>query len=201
MFLSLLSFIGLHREKNTSCAVSVFLDLKGKATFEAHFHVFLTASYTYLWYPLVMNYNYLNQSFFLLSYSFYAQNDLWYYIPPKTPCLKLAVLAYFLLSRLPIQQFHHIVFQKVHVFYIIMYLKEVCLKLIGSAMYKDGSHATNCHIGIISRLISLPWGHCVVSFFISIFWKYGRATIKSRQVVLKVAFPFNIQPQSMYIDV
>ena len=98
MFVSLLSFIGLHREKNTSCAVSVFLDLKGKATFEAHFHVFLTASYTYLWYPLVMIYNYLNQSFFLLSYSFYAQNDLWYYIPPKTPCLKLAVLAYFLLS-------------------------------------------------------------------------------------------------------
>ena len=40
--------------------------LKGKATFEAHFHVLPIESYTWLWYPLVMNYNYLNP--FLFNY-------------------------------------------------------------------------------------------------------------------------------------
>ena len=38
--------------------------LKGKATFEAHFHVLPIASYSWLWYPLVMNYNYLNPLLF-----------------------------------------------------------------------------------------------------------------------------------------
>ena len=38
--------------------------LKGKATFEAHFHVLPKASYSWLWYPLAMNYNYLNPLLF-----------------------------------------------------------------------------------------------------------------------------------------
>ena len=49
---------------------------------------------------------------------------------------------------------------------------------------------TNSHIGIISRLIILLWGYC--GLFHQYVFKVERATIKSIQVVLKVAFPFNI---------
>ena len=38
--------------------------LKGKATFEAHFHVLPKASYNWLWYPLAINYNYLSPLLF-----------------------------------------------------------------------------------------------------------------------------------------
>ena len=43
-----------------------FAELKGKATFEALFCVLQIASYSWLGYPLVMNYNYLNP--LLLNY-------------------------------------------------------------------------------------------------------------------------------------
>ena len=54
---------------------------------------------------------------------------------------------------------------------------------------------SNCHIGIISRLITLLWG--IESLLTNRFWKQGRVTIKSRQVVLKFAFSFkHLSPHS-----
>ena len=45
--------------------VSYYLRLlKGKATFEAHFQWLSIASYSLLWYPLAINYNYLNPLLF-----------------------------------------------------------------------------------------------------------------------------------------
>ena len=38
--------------------------LKGKATFEAHFKLLPIASYSLLWYPLAINYDYLNPLLF-----------------------------------------------------------------------------------------------------------------------------------------
>ena len=64
-------------------------------------------------------------------------------------------------------------------FYISMYVKDVLPLMTGSAMIKMAA-TTNSHIEIISRLITLLWGHCGL---LHQYRKYGRATIKSRQVV------------------
>ena len=67
---SLLSSISHGSQWHTLCGrVSAYpessrLVLKGKATFEAHFHVLPKASYNWLWYPFAMNYNYLNPVLF-----------------------------------------------------------------------------------------------------------------------------------------
>ena len=54
------------------CLVKINLILKGKATFVAHFHVRPIASHSWLWYSLVMNYNYLNP----LLFKFYTHFTL-----------------------------------------------------------------------------------------------------------------------------
>ena len=59
-------------------------------------------------------------------------------------------------------------------------LEVPCMKMTGT---------TNCQIQIISRQISLFLGYC--ELLSPIYFGSRNATIKSREVVLKVASPFN----------